>query len=272
MKWLVQEFLNSAENSIRIASALEKLSTDYLLVKINKNETLSVIDKVNKVPLDNSANLIQEFISNEDIMTYGSKAFDVITRNMNLNPGSFMNKNFEFDVFRDVLGEELLNHDFVIGELSDLKPIADEFFIRPTGNTKLIPGMIVRKDEFLSWKEREVKKSDSLYIGQPLMISPLQIIEAEYRFFVVNQVIVAGSSYMVDNVIDIFKKPSSEILNYTKEMINRFPLSKAFVIDIAETKSGLKVIEYNNINTSGLYGSDELAFVGAINKLDLNHY
>lgn len=35
-------------------------------------------------------------------------------------------------------------------------------------------------------------------------------------------------------------------------------------------KEGLKVIEYNNINTSGLYGCDEVEIVRAINGLDLN--
>lgn len=269
MKWLVQEFINSAENSIRIARALDALSTEYLLIRINKDNTLSVIDKESKVPLDNSASLIQDFVADENVMTYGSKLFDSITRAMNLTPGSFINEDFEFDKFREVLGDELLNSEFLIGELSELEPIADEFFIRPTGNTKIIAGMVINRDDFLSWKERERKIDDSIYIGHPLMISPLQSIEAEYRFFVVNQVIVAGSSYMVSGDINISKKPSYKVLEYTNKMIDKFPLSKAFVIDIAETKEGLKVIEYNNINTSGLYGADEFAFVEAINNMTI---
>lgn len=270
MKWLVQEFLNSSANSIRIANALEKCSIDYLLVRVNKDETLSVIDKENKMPLDNSGKVIQEYVLNEPVMVYGSKTFAEIAEDMELEPGSFMNEQFEFDVFRDVLGSELLNQHFVIGELSELEPMADKFFIRPTGNTKLIPGMTVTKEDFLSWKERESKNENSPYIGQSLMISPIQEIEAEYRFFVVNQEIVTGSSYKVGNNIDTTRKPSKDILQYTKKMIDRFPLAKAFVIDVAETKNGLKVVEYNNINTSGLYGCDELAFVRSINDLDFN--
>lgn len=50
-------------------------------------------------------------------------------------------------------------------------------------------------------------------------------------------------------------------------MINQFPLAQAFVIDIAETNNGFKVIEYNNMNTSGLYDCDEILLVQAINEI-----
>lgn len=267
MKWLVQEFLNNSSNVVRIADALEKCSIDYLLVRVNRDNSLSVIDKEQKTPLDNSEEVIQSFILNERVMIYGSKTFATIAENMKLEPGSFMTEQFEFEIFQRELGNELLNNQFMIGELSTLNPIAEEFFIRPTGNTKLFTGMSITKKDFLEWQKRE-DKEDSLYIGQTLMVAPLQSIKAEYRFFVVNQKVITGSSYKVDGKVDISCKPSFEVIRYTEKMVDKFPLAKAFVIDIAETEKGLKVIEYNNINTSGLYGCDELAFVRAINILD----
>lgn len=269
MKWLVQEFLNNSSNIIRILNALEKCSVDYLLVRVNKDNSLSIIDKENKMPLDNSKKVIQDFILNEKVMVYGSKTFANIAEGMGLKPGSFMNDKFEFEVFQRELGNELLNNEIIIGELSTLYPIDEEFFIRPTGNTKLFTGMTVTKKDFLDWQERE-NREDSPYIGQSLMITQLQSIKAEYRFFVVDQKIITGSSYKVDDKINSSCKPSDEIMEYVVQIVDRFPLAKAFVIDIAETNKGLKVIEYNNINTSGLYGCDEIAFVRAINKLDFN--
>lgn len=44
-----------------------------------------------------------------------------------------MNDQFEFEVFQQVLGDELLNKDFMVGDLWELNPIDEEFFIRPTG-------------------------------------------------------------------------------------------------------------------------------------------
>lgn len=269
MKWLVQEFLNNSTNIIRISNALVKCSVDYLLVRVNKDNSLSVIDKEKKIPLVNSEEVIKAFILNEQVMIYGSKTFAKIAKDMELEPGSFMNEKFEFEVFQKELGNELLNSEISIGELSTLYPIAEEFFIRPTGNTKLFTGMTITKKDFLEWQDRE-NREGSPYIGQSLMIAPLQRIKKEYRFFVVNQKIITGSSYKVGDKLDSSFKPSAEIVKYAEQIVDKFPLAKAFVIDIAETEKGLKVVEYNNINTSGLYGCDEIAFVRAINELDFN--
>lgn len=267
MKWLVQEFLNNQSNMIRVINALEELDVEYLIVSLDKNYKMIVLDKADKVPLDDSERILKEFVHNENIMVYGSKAFALIADKMGLKPGSFMNEKFEFEEFRKVLGQELLNNQFEVGELSNLQPMGDKFFIRPTGNTKLFTGMVVSKTDFLQWQERERTK-DSPYNGQTLLISAFQEIKAEYRFFVVNQQIVTGSSYKVGENIDTSRKPSKELLSYTQKMINKFPLADAYVIDIAETSNGYKVIEYNNINTSGLYGCNEVAFVKAINKME----
>ncbi len=269
MKWLVQEFLNNPTNMIRVSNALDKYSVEYLLVRVNKDNSLTIIDKEKMIPIDNSQKLLQEFILDEQVMIYGSKAFANIAKDMELEPGSFMTEKFEFEVFQKALGNELLNNEIYIDELSKLCPIADEFFIRPTGNTKLFTGMTITKKEFLEWKERE-NWEGSPYIGQTLMIAPIQEIKAEYRFFVVNQKVITGSSYNVGGKFNTSLKPSSDIVRYTEQIVDKFPLAKAFVIDIAETEKGLKVIEYNNINTSGLYGCDEVEIVRAINGLDMD--
>lgn len=266
MKWLVQEILNETTNILRVIKALDACSTQYLLLRLNKDNTLTVIDIESKIPLDNSDKILKEFINNEKVMVYGSKEFAKIADNMKLNPGSFANENFEFEVLHKELGVELLNNNFIIGELSSLQPTAENFFIRPTGNTKLFTGMVVSKKDFLEWQKRETREG-SPYTGQTLMISPLSTIRAEYRFFVVGQKIVTASSYKIGERQDISIKPSNEIIKYADKIVEKFPLSEAYVLDIAETDEGLRVIEYNNINTSGLYGCDEVAFVKAINAL-----
>lgn len=266
MKWLVQEFLNNGSNIERIKKALDFFFVDYLLIKLDSEDNLIVLDKESKLPFDNSDQILNDFILNEDIMVYGSKSFCNIALEMGLTPGSFMNKNFEFEVFREYLGDELLNSSFEIGELLNLTPVYDEFFIRPTGNTKLFTGMTVTRDEFLLWQDRE-RVEDSSYIGESLMISPVKEILVEYRFFIVNQEIVTGSSYKVGNSIDIYHPFSDELLSYTERMVDLFSLSVAYVIDIALTSEGFKVIEYNNFNSSGLYGCDEFEIVKAINNL-----
>ncbi|MEK3955768.1 ATP-grasp domain-containing protein [Psychrobacillus sp. FSL H8-0510] len=268
MKWLVQEFLNNSSNVERVITALEMSSTAYLIVRLNKDYSLTVLHKGTRIPEDNSADILKKFTKNENIMVYGSKQFANVAQSENFKPGSFWSEDFEYEVFKQKIGKELLNNEFVVGELSGLKPIWDSFFIRPTGNTKLFTGFTITLEDFLSWQERE-SDVNSAYVGQTLMISPVKEIKAEYRFFVVEQQIVTASSYVVEKSTNINHKPSEELMAYTKEMIDLFPLSKAFVIDVAETDDGFKVIEYNNINSSGLYGCDELNIVQKINAMQL---
>ncbi|MDN3019924.1 ATP-grasp domain-containing protein [Paenibacillus sp. BSR1-1] len=268
MKWLVQESLNNPSNVVRMMIALGKTETAYLLVRLNKNHTLTVLDQETKLPLDDSDFVLNEFIQDDKIMVYGSKAFAELAQKMELYPGSFWNENFDFAVLKKQLGEELLNHDLTIGELFNFQPSDDLFIIRPTGNTKLFAGMTVSKDDFLIWQERERMLGEkSSYAGKTLMISSLKKIQAEFRFFVVDQTIVTSSSYRINGEFDTSRKHSDEMMAYTKRIVERFPLSKAFVIDIALTDAGYKVVEYNNINCSGLYDCDELAIVRAINHL-----
>jgi len=269
MKWLIQEFINSGSNYQRMVQALDSLSIDYLIVSIDQNNKLWVVEKESKTFLDDSQLILEEFISNSDVMVYGSKTFAIIAQNMNLNPGSFMTDNFEFEVLREQFGKELLNYEFMVGDLFSLEPAWDSFFIRPTGNTKLFTGMAITLPEFNEWRERE-SVPNSRYQGAKLMIAPTCKIDAEYRFFVVDGKIVTGSSYKVRESIDTSVNPSKEIVEYTKRMVDLFPLARAYVIDIAETPDGYKIIECNNINSSGLYNCDEYEFIKAINNMKMS--
>lgn len=266
MKWLVQEFLNDNSNSTRMIDALDACLVDYLIIRLNRDNTFTVIDKEHKTPQVDSETLLREFVSGEHVMVYGSKTFANVTRSINLNPGSFMNDQFEFEVFKEKLGDELLNCEFIVGELANLHPTWDTFFIRPTGNTKLFTGTVVTKESFRLWQKQQSGK-DSPYIGHTLMVSSVQEIEEEYRFFIVNQKIVTGSSYQVNKVPNTTRKPSDELLEYTQRMVDLFPLAPVFVIDIAKTNDGFKVVEYNNMNSSGLYGCNEILIVQALNDL-----
>ncbi|MBE7114350.1 DUF4343 domain-containing protein [Bacillus paranthracis] len=266
MRWLVQEFLNKGENSVRMAKALDECNTEYLLVKIEEDNTLTVLDKETKVPVEGSDGVLNNFTNGHMVVVYGSKTLSDIAKTMGLYPGTFHNENFEFDVFRGWLGNELVNHDFVCGELQELTPIADKFFIRPTGNTKLFTGQVVTREEFLDWQERE-NREGSPYEGQRLMMSPVRELLSEYRFFVVNQRVITGSSYQVNGKPDVTKPISGSLLNYVEGRVFEFWVADSYVIDVAETPDGFKVVEYNNTNTSGLYGCDEVAIVQAINKI-----
>lgn len=269
MKWLIQEFLNPNNNILRVQKALEEEGVEYLVIRVNQNMTLTIIDKETHLPLDDSDILLDSFIKDSEVMVYGGKQLLPIIDKMNLSPGSFLNEKFDFKNLQDKLSEELLNDKIVIKKLEDLEPIDDKFFIRPTGNTKLFNGQVMTSDYFKLWKEEGLKLNER-YKEELIMMSPLQDILAEYRFFVVNEKIITASSYQCKGEFSTDLPISKKLCDYTNSIIKKYPLAKAFVVDIAETKDGFKVVEYNNINASGLYKCDEKLFVQAIQKLNLS--
>jgi hypothetical protein len=107
----------------------------------------------------------------------------------------------------------------------------------------------------------------------------VQEIMAEYRLFVVDGEIIAGSLYRAFNkskVLPIFTDNTfthNEInqedacIKFAKNMLDIYQPAKAFVLDIAITLFGPKIIEVNNINSSGFYASNIEAVVVALNKL-----
>lgn len=265
MKWLIQEFLNQSENVERMRRALETQGVEYLLVRLNKDASLTVLDVETRLPLDDTEDVLWEFLHDGRITGYGSKSFDNALRKLQVEPGSFSNEAFEMKEIQKRVGDQLLNQEFLIGELQELNPTWEQFFIRPTGNTKLFGGMTVTQKDFLEWKERE-NHPDSPYSGQSLLVSETKEILAEYRFFVVGNTVVTGSSYKVNGELNTGLFPSTDVWNYAQDMVDRFRIADAFVIDIAETGEGLRIVEYNSFNTSGLYACDEELIVRQMNR------
>lgn len=268
MKWLVQEFLNHNESVEKMMKGLESEGREYLLVRLNKDDSITVLDKETRVPLDDGEKLLDSFIESGQVIGYGSKRFDATLRRMEVHPGSFMNERFEMSYIRERIGGELLNPEFIVGELQYLNPEWETFFIRPTGGTKLFGGMVVSQSDFQEWQERE-DHTGSHYRGQTLMMAPLKDIEAEYRFFVVEGKVVTGSSYRIAGRLDTTRVPPIEVTRHAQAMVDKFQIAQAFVIDIAETNEDMKIVEYNCFNTAGLYRCSPQDIIRAVEQMSI---
>ena len=86
--------------------------------------------------------------------------------------------------------------------------------------------------------------------------------------FVVGGNVVTGSLYKQGNVVRSEELVDRDVLYYTARMAHRWEPAEAFVIDIAKTSDGFKVIEINNINSAGFYAADCQKIVAAIEDLE----
>lgn len=166
-------------------------------------------------------------------------------------------------------GLQMLNDDAVVGKLSAVVPTEQRFFVRPNADNKSFNGQIMNRDEFLDWQRTMVAMEDSSTITKDdiIILAPLKEIYAEYRFYVVNGKVITGSLYKSRDTVVYVECIDQAVIDYAQAVVRMYAPSIAFVIDIADTPEGFRVLETNSISSSGFYAIDVGKFVAAINEL-----
>jgi len=90
----------------------------------------------------------------------------------------------------------------------------------------------------------------------------------ETRFFVVDGKIVTGSLYKRGNKVIYDSNIDPDVQKFAQEMVDFWQPNRAFVIDIALTPDGCKIVEINNINSSGFYASNVNKIIDAIEGME----
>ena len=208
---------------------------------------------------------------------FGSTTLSRISKHRNWSPGSYINENFEFNQWKAGFGvENLLNGDAVVSKVKDAANLctSDSAFLRPTEDTKAFAGTVMSKAEFEKWQSNISKIPEEefspLHKNTDIIISSTKEIESECRVFVVDGKIVASSMYKQGSRVITSVDVPTQFIEFAKQMVDLWQPARAFVIDVAKTALGFKVIEINNINSSGFYKADVYAIVKAIKELEQN--
>lgn len=150
----------------------------------------------------------------------------------------------------------------------------DELFIRPLDDTKSFAGKVFSKEEFNKWRD-DILKAEAEDVFNNRLFSDTEIIFAtpkeilrEYRFWIVNDMIVASSVYKTGNRVAYSQIPSgAPVFKYVYELTcpasdKYWQPADAYVLDIAEGfDDNFSVIEMNTINSAGFYAGDVFSIV-----------
>jgi hypothetical protein len=273
MYWVVQNNIYKEQKHSILMKTLKEKKIPHIEVKVvpfsddkllpsefDSHEYKGIIDDIKGVEIPN----------NTPVMVLGGTTLAKIAERRGWNPGSFLNENFHYNQWKNALGDYLLNSEAMVGNLRDINPAWDTFFIRPCEDTKDFSGIVYTKEGFNRWREELLKDEDSYpFINSEVVSSPVKIIEAEYRFFVVDGHIVTYSQYKLGDKLYKNATVDKEVIQFTKEMINLWQPARAFVIDIAKTNEGYKVIEINNFNSAGFYDADVVKIIDAIENMKI---
>jgi len=271
MLWIIQHNLWKEEGFTSLINALRRFNCPYEVVRVvpftnrlipvDYDQSIENLDDIPepKIPTDGP------------IMVCGSVTLAKIAKKRGWTPGSFLNENFDYSKWRENYGANLLNFDSTVTRFDEiLFPEANPLFIRPCHDTKAFSGKVFERDYFVKWQQDvlDLQTPDSILRGDTLVaVAPLKQIYQEFRFFVVDKVLVTQSQYKLGNRIIHNANVDPDIIDYAQQMVDLWQPARAFVIDIALTSEGMRIVEINNLNSAGFYACDVMKIVAAIENM-----
>jgi hypothetical protein len=271
MLWIIQKSLYQEFNFNNLLNAIKNLNIEFKLVKLNANNVMFEIDENDTIINELNPNNLDK-----NIMICGGYKLSQIAIKNNWYPGIYQNENFNFNAWeKNWSKKNLLNGNAFIKKLKDITPedfIMEKFFTRPLEDNKAFSGKVFERQFFFEWQKEILNQKDSQKLLVPdveLLISNIKKIYSETRFFVVNNEIITQSIYKLGNQVYFNEQVDEKVHNFAKKMIDRWTPHKAFVLDIAQTEEGEKIIEVNTINASGFYASDVTKLVYYLDNIDI---
>jgi ATP-grasp domain, R2K clade family 3 len=184
-------------------------------------------------------------------------------------PGAFINDNFDFRMWREHLGEHLLNADARVCRFADVTPVDGPFFIRPCLDDKSFSGMVTTWKEFTTWRDSVVALSEDTTVSADtwVAVSTPKHIQREYRMVVVDGRVVTGTRYKLGDRVVASAEVEPEVYAFTQAMADRWAPDRAYVLDVFMHDDGLFVGEINNLNSAGFYAYDVAKMVAAVEAM-----
>ncbi len=221
------------------------------------------------------------FEDDDCVICYGSlNLIKQLQRQKPWVPGSWCNfKNFECTTYYAHFGKYLLNDRYIMMPLAEVKRRKDELyekydgnniFIRPSTGFKTFSGKVVYLENFdndFTWFDEFAKPESIAVVSKPHKI------DAEYRFFVDNKSVIAGSSYRINGKLNfnamVDENAKSLAAKIVKENWEPDPL---YAIDICSCYGQYFLMEINSFSCSGLYHCDVKPIVKAASEQAIKEY
>ena len=167
-----------------------------------------------------------------------------------------------FEINSKYFGDNLLNFETEIRELGDKLEWNDneEKFIKPYQFAKLFTVNIFTQKKSENFVENTLSNPNTPLINENslIQISPPREIIKEARLWIVGKEIVEAVYYKILKDIPFEESVESEAIDFAKEMIKKFNVAEAFVMDVCLTDIGWKIVEINCINSAGFFPNADI--------------
>jgi len=266
IKWLIQD-------SQRMYSALEDEFTP--LSKLGYD-----IIPYGLVPMTTIVTGLEELDLNDTfIIRGGTKIIDILVKGesetlspevlLKMRAGiSYDRTNFD-QAYYSTLGLPLLNDKPQILDLRESNDLFASFdvpkFVKPSSDLKAFTAGILEPGKVLkNFIESNYHREN--YAEETVIVHDALKIDAEYRFICIDGKVITGSQYQKNGRL-ILSSEIPRIIQVTADVYaNLYKPSEIYTMDLAETPNGIKIVEYNCWNCSGLYHMDSLKLFSTIKE------
>jgi hypothetical protein len=164
---------------------------------------------------------------------------------------------------------ELLNgigSNITWGELRALTA-RETVFVRPTFDQKSFGGALVGPTSAKDWLSSAEERNSRLTDGSQVWVSRPKRIFAEYRFVVLDHELITGSRYRANDVLAVSSDVPAEVAAGAARLARGWLPARLVTMDVAVVEgSALQIVEFNSIHSSGLYLTDRLKVIEAVER------
>jgi len=242
MYHIVQENCFREENYENLILTLDHFNIEYEIVKV-----LPFTDEI-------------EFKTNrKDVYVWGAVKLARIAKKQDWYPGSLINPQHDFNIYKTHYKENLFNYNSKIIRIGDDYDYPEGFFARPTTDGKAFTGKVFNREDFLELKNRNQIDPETL-----IQISGIKKIYKEIRFWIIDGKIITASLYKLGHRVVYEEYFDLDGFDFCNKMIQIFQLADAFVMDLCIGEDGWKIMELGCINSAGFYRADMQKLVMAL--------
>ncbi len=244
MHWIIQNNIFSEQQWDVLLNTVERFKLSYSEHKV--------------VPF--VGELLPEPPQMKNAICIGSYSMRHIAKKNGWYPGVFDIYDQDFEVQRQHWGKHMLNYSSRVCAFKDID-FEDIAFLRPTTDSKVFAGRIFEEKDFKEWQHRvcelgEALNGSSLTPETLIQVSDPINIYAEYRFWVVKGEIITYSLYKRGSQVVYSPDVDQRFIDYVREVIAIWSPHETFVIDVADTADGIKIVEPNTLNAAGFYAGN----------------
>lgn len=175
------------------------------------------------------------------------------------SPGVFDVSRVDFRALRSGWGEAVLNVGSEVARLRHVDFVGARF-VRPVIDSKTFTGRVWSRDEFFSWRLRV----PAALLDVEVQVAPVQELVAETRSWVVRGVCVDSCTYARAGRGWLSRDVPDDLTDFVRARCAEWQPHETFVVDVAQTPHGLRVIEVNTFNAASLYAGDAQRLVAAL--------